>query len=290
VRFPVKLCLRLPRGLQARIPLTVRANPRHLIGWPARSPPGDRQHEFSDCVAILGSDAVWKTTHAGRHPVTDRLILERRGAPRPVILDLGVSDGITSLELIEKLGGRFARYFVTDLSFRARYATRGRRVYFLDDQGACTLVAMPGWVVFSRVAGAWPPFAGLARRVLASAPAPAEAVVRELSLVNPALAALAARDPRITVREHSIFAPWPDTPPDVIKVANVLNRAYFTEAQLRHALTQAQRALAGGGRLFVTDNRREERVSVLAKTGPGFELVERVNGGAEVTELALAVR
>jgi hypothetical protein len=290
VRFPVKLCVRLPRGLQARIPLTVRANPRHLVGWPAGAPRGGHHREFSECVAVLGSGATWKTTHAGRHVETDRLVLAHLGPTAPVILDIGASDGITSLELIEKLGDRFTRYFVTDVSFRARYRTHGRRVYFLGGGDECVLVAMPGCVVFSRLDGALPPFGGIARRVLASAPHADAVPARELSLVNPALAERAGRDRRIVVREHSMLAPWPEAAPDTVKIANLLNRAYFSDPQMRQALVLIQRALSEGGKLIVTDNRPQERVSVFAKAGGGFALIDRVNGGAEVTELALSVR
>jgi len=94
-------------------------------------------------------------------------------------------------------------------------------------------------------------------------------------------------DPRVRPREHSVFAPWPEEQPQIIKVANVLNRAYFSDARIRLAIRLLRDALSDGGKLFLTDNRRIEKVSVLQKRGDRLLLFARHNGGSEMTDLAI---
>ncbi len=222
--------------------------------------------------------------------MTDAMIQRSCANRRPVILDLAASDGTTSLDLIEKLGKGFARYYVTDVSFIASCIEDDGRFYFFDRHGECTLVAGRHYLVFSGVNGAIFPFGLIARRILASAPRHNDQRVRKVSLLNPDLRDRAAADPRIVIQEHDMFAPWTGETPEIIKIANVLNRDYFSDAQLSNVLGNLKKTLAAGGRLFVTDNNRDkERVSVFVKVGARMELLEQVNGGAQVTELALAV-
>jgi chemotaxis methyl-accepting protein methylase len=134
--------------------------------------------------------------------------------------------------------------------------------------------------------GAAFPFNRLARRVLATAPEYDETSVRYVSLANPEIRALAERDSRIIIQDYSVFDSWKGTAPDIIKIANVLNRDYFSEEMLKSALTNLKGCLKPGGILFVTDNRKREQVSAFVKSNDRLVLTEQVNGGCSVTDIA----
>ena len=242
---------------------------------------------FSRAVAVLASGSTWKSTSPGRHPLTDDLIDRESVDATRAILDIGVSDGITSIDLIERLGRRFRAYYATDVSFRAECIDRGSRTYFYSPDRTCAMVCTPHLVLYADIEGAIFPFGPIVRRGLAKAPAYDVGSVRAVSLINPVLRRIIRSDPRVHSREHSIFEPWPEEPPQIIKVANLLNRAYFSEERIRLAIRLLRDALSDGGKLFLTDNRRVEKVSVLQKRGERLLPLARHNGGSEVTDLAI---
>jgi hypothetical protein len=290
MHFPVKLTLPgLPAWLGGRLRIALAGNPRHLLdtagaGGVNGAPPADPE-AFARMVATLSSGTTSKTTHRARHAASDALIDELVGAGEPVVLDVGVSDGTTALDLLDRLGRRFRQYFATDVAFEVPAVERGGNVYFYDDHGACTLVATKHAIVYANVAGAVFPFGPLARALVSAAP-PADRA-RRVSLVNPELARRAARDARVVVREFDVFAPWDGPPPDLVKVANVLNRGAFPDARIRVALANLKAALAPGGTLVVTDNRAREKASAFTKRGDRFERGRELGGGCEITDLVL---
>jgi len=241
---------------------------------------------FSEAVTALSSGTTWKTTKANRHPLTDELILKFCSGERYVILDVGVSDGITALELIEKLNGSFEIYHATDIAFTTQVVERHGKAYFYDSRGQCGVVAAPSYVVYDSLDGALFPFSWLARRALSKAPKYDAVATRPLSLANPELRAKAEGDPRIVIQDYSVFDPWTGTPPDLIKIANVLNRDYFSDAMLEDALSNLKSCLKPDGLLVVTDNRDIERVSTFIKTEGHLALQDQVNGGCSVTTIA----
>jgi hypothetical protein len=109
-----------------------------------------------------------------------------------------------------------------------------------------------------------------------------------VSLVQPRLRELASRDARVHLRPHDIFQPWDGPAPTVIKAANLLNRAYFSEDQIRTAVRNFWRALALDGLLLVIDNRDVEKASLFARTEAGFRSVNAINGGTEIESLVLS--
>jgi hypothetical protein len=242
---------------------------------------------FSRAVAVLGSGSTWKSTAPGRHPLTDDLIDRECVDGTRVILDIGVSDGITCLDLIGRLGPRFRAYYATDVSFRAEFIDRDGRLYFYAQDGRCALICARRLVIYAGIEGAIFPFGWIVRRGLAKAPAYDRGSVRAISLINPGLRWIMRSDPRVHSREHSVFDRWAGEQPQIIKVANVLNRAYFSDEQIRLAIRNLCDVLSDGGKLFLTDNRRIEKVSVLQKRGDRLFPCARHNGGSEITDLAI---
>ena len=239
--------------------------------------------QFSASVSSLQFGVTFKTTHPGRHAQSNRFLRETYRGSRPVILDVGASDGSTSLDLIQDLGSNFAYYYVTDLnlSVRCGYDSKGV-VYFVDQNGSCILRASERLLVYSDTSRAKLPLRLIARTLLAKCRNAGG--WRNLVLIQPALRRRAKCDPRIIIQRYDIFAPWSGPPPDLVKVANLLNNDYFSDSQIRKALQVQCSNLAPNGRLqLISEDQDIEKFSVFRKTPTGMELEWTHAGGAKAS-------
>jgi hypothetical protein len=237
--------------------------------------------QFSAGVSSLQFGVIFKTTHPGRHAQSNRFLLETYRGSRPIILDVGASDGSTSLDLIRELGSNFAYYYVTDLnlSVRCGYDSKGV-VYFVDQNGSCILRASERLLVYSNTSRARFPLRLIARALLAKCRKACG--WQDLVLIQPALRRLAKSDPRIIIQRYDIFAPWTGPPPDLIKVANLLNDQYFSDSQLKKAVQAQCSNLAPNGRLLlISEDEDVEKFSVFRKTPAGMRLEWTHAGGAK---------
>ena len=124
----------------------------------------------------------------------------------------------------------FASYVIADLHLYASLITDGRRRFFYAQQDECFLVAGPRMI-------AWPSqsawirlcYSPLLRRAARYPP-------EQVLLVNPRARARAAVDARVSFVVQDVFSPWPGDRPDVIKVANLLRRDYFSDDRLRQGM------------------------------------------------------
>lgn len=239
--------------------------------------------QFSASVSSLQFGVTFKTTHPGRHAQSNRFLRETYRGSRPVILDVGASDGSTSLDLIQELGSNFAYYYVTDLnlSVRCGYDSKGV-VYFLDQNGSCILRASERLLVYSNTNRARLPLRLIARTLLAKCRNAGG--WRNLVLIQPALRRRAKCDPRIMIERYDIFAPWTGPPPDLVKVANLLNNDYFSDSQIEKALQVQCSNLAPNGRLLlISEDQDIEKFSIFRKTPAGMELELTHAGGAKAS-------
>ena len=239
--------------------------------------------QFSASVSSLQFGVTFKTTHPGRHAQSNRFLRETYRGSRPVILDVGASDGSTSLDLIQELGSNFAYYYVTDLnlSVRCGYDSKGV-VYFVDQNGSCILRASERLLVYSNTSRARFPLRLIARTLLAKCRNAGG--WRNLVLIQPALRRRAKCDPRIIIQRYDIFAPWTGPPPDLVKVANLLNNDYFSDSQIKKALQVQCSILAPNGRLLlISEDQDIEKFSVFRKTPAGMELELTHAGGAKAS-------
>lgn len=237
--------------------------------------------QFSASVSSLQFGVTFKTTHPKRHAQSNRFLREAYRGSRPVILDVGASDGSTSFDLIQELDSNFMYYYVTDLnlSVRCGYDRKGV-VYFADQDGTCILRASERFLVYSNTSRAMLPFRLIAKALLAKCRYVRR--WRDLVLVQPDLLRRAKYDRRITVRQYDMFAPWTGPPPDLIKVANLLNNQYFSDAQIRKALQMQCSNLAPDGLLLlISEDRDVEKFSVFSKTPTGMQLEWTHAGGAK---------
>jgi hypothetical protein len=241
--------------------------------------------DFVRSVSAVFIGGTWKTTRSARHPLSDAVIAAL-AQPSTRILDVGASAGVTSLELIERLGTQFLRYYVTDAYCKiwGQKTRQGTDFYYPD--GRCILRSRAGLLFYGQTRGGLYPFQQIADWMTRKAPAldPARAV--GLSLFLPDLIRKAALDERICIEQWSVFQPWFTTPVDLARAANLLNRTYFSDRQIKEALGNLRLAIKPGGNLLLTENRQVEQWSLLLNGPSGFELVDRGNGGSDIESLA----
>ena len=230
-------------------------------------------------VSLLKFGATFKTTNPGRHKYSNEYIFNRYRSSKPVILDVGASDGSTALDLIQALQGGFRLYFVTDLNISVRCGEDSRDVvYFVDCQGKCILRASRRWLVYN--AGERHLLFNVISRKLLTQCARA-GNWREVLLAQPELLGLTQSDPRVTIMTYDMFSPWRGESPDLIKIANVLNPSYFSDARLTDAIRIQCANLASDGRLLIVDNLDNlETFSVFRKTPVGMRVEYVHDGGA----------
>lgn len=292
MRMPIKVASDvLPRWCRKIMPTV--ANPGALI-WDVctvRSESDtDMRAWFSKHVSGLTSGVTWKSTTSNRHKLADKIFFDMCRGLRPVIIDVGVSDGVTSLELIEKLAGNFDKFFVTDKTFELSYVKDEGRLYFYNEEGKCTIMSSKKLVIYADTM-AWIPFRWIANRILRGAPPCVVPCAKKLRLMQPDLYDMARKDSRIIFREYDVFSTWPGPIADIIKVANLLNLDYFEETQIRKAIVNICKAVKEKGKVVVIDNRADgmECISIFKKSGGKLCLDRDVNGGCHTRDIILNI-
>jgi hypothetical protein len=279
MRIPIKINRSSLPPFLRRIPS--KHDPRDLITQPSEG-------DFEKSVASIKIGDTWKTTSRQRHVLSDRLTVEAISAtPDAVVLEIGASAGTTSLDLLDKLDGKFGCFYVTDIYFELGYVIDGKTTYFYHPvDNNCIMRVTDRLLAYEDTAGAIFPLSGMAKRAFSSAPKIDRADIDHVSLVQPELLELSRSDSRIVIEEYDVFDSWPHEPVDVVKVANVLNKVYFSDSEILSALSTIKGAMKAGGVLVITDNRETEKVSVFAKGSDGaFVLSDQVNGGSEIQGL-----
>lgn len=274
---------RWPRWLGTRFEKHCWADPAPLLDEHATP------EAFTAAIGGVEVGGTFKITAANRHPGCDELLVTHLDLTGATVVDLGASDGTTSLDLLHRLPPGFATFVISD-----RYLHVGMRRFrwhtlLLDPfEGRCVLV-------FGRRVIAWPHRSRVLRLVYApllSAAAASPERLRTVSLLNPEVRALMASDPRVVAAEHDVFEVWDGPPPDVIKIANLLRRIYFTDEEITAALDALRRSLPEGGHLLVVDNPYlpglDARAGLYRRTGDRFEAVATTDEVPEINDLVLA--
>ena len=239
--------------------------------------------EFRTAMSAIHIGGTMKITGDNRHPVADEILLRNVDLSGATIVDIGASDGSTSLDLIRKLPEDFGRYIIADLYLSLTTRTHGSRRFFFDGAGQCVLVV-------GRRMIAWPAESRLVRRLYARSTRRASgAQPAEVLLLNPDVRQLMASDPRVSHRTHDVFERWDEPRPTVIKVANLLRRFYFSDDRLLTATATILASLDEGAYFLIADNTREKgmppRAGLYRRVGDRFELVEASVPQPEIHDL-----
>lgn len=272
---------RWPAGLEHRADRFFWADPQVIVDGSATP------DLFRTAMSAINVGETIKITGSNRHPGADQLLLDHVDLTDAAIVDIGASDGSTSVDLIDRIG-QFGSYTIADLYLTLEAVQVGSHTLLFDHSGECILV-------IGRRGLAWPslsrPVATLYAPIIARAAGRTRA---EVLLLNPAARDLIATDPRVGYRVHDVFTPWEGDPPDVIKVANLLRRLYFPDEQITVGLRALLTSLPEGGHLLMVDNPRIEgidyRAGLFRRSGGRFELVATTEQPPEIGDLIEQVR
>jgi hypothetical protein len=281
IHCPIKFNrVNLPRSLHRLVPNI--DDPRKILRGSGLS-----EEEFSKYVSTICTHNTWRTTEPMRHSSSDDLILKLMSEKSDgVILDVGVSDGSTSLSLIERLGDGFKKYFAADRRLRLYSCEEKGAVYFYDSETkTCFMVITDRFVIYYDRENLLFPLKWLANFLISRAPKYDGGSAVEIDLCQPRLMELAKKDRRIKVLEWNMFDPWPHEKIDLIKIANVLNRSYFTNHEISAAVENLRNALKPGGTLLIVENRAVEQWSHFTREGSSLKLVREEKGGSDIAGL-----
>lgn len=243
--------------------------------------------QFREAMSSIYIGGTIKITGTSRHGAADDLLVENVDLSGANIVDIGASDGSTSVDLISRLED-FASYTIADLYLSLDAVEVGSHtVLFHGDQAV---------LVGGKYLSAWPELSGvvemLYRPVIARARKMRSSRSDEVLLLNPTTRALINSDPRVTTQVHDVFTVWPDPKPDVIKIANLLRKLYFSDEQLSEALVAVRDSLPEGGHLLIVENPRIKGIDIRAglwrREGRELAEVGRV-GDPEISHLVEAL-
>lgn len=240
-------------------------------------------------------NGTYKTTYPDRMPDVDAAVvdaLQPRGRVR--LLDVGVSSGVTTLELAQALEARgiTPEVVAVDLSVAA-YLRRVAGIDLLCDPNGHVLQIAGPFVARGRPHD---PERSVVRGILQRVFESAERVIAgpsgarrgtPVQLVSPRL----LRRPGVAVVEHDLTAPraeWADGF-DVVRAANVLNQDYFSDATLRGMLAHLLTYVRERGLLVLCrthDDTRTNHATIYRREEDGvFAPVTRIGRGSELEAL-----
>lgn len=231
-----------------------------------------------------------------------RPALSQRAADVRDVLDVGVSTGITTIELLRFLEscGSAPRVTATDLFIDA---------HIVEVAAGFRVLADPeGWPLQYEVAGlairSWirrldyVSFAFIPRRLAHVLLQPRLRELIRSGRSKPVQMITRSLPPNdaITFVQDDIMRQSPDFVGrfDLVRAANILNKNYFSADQIRSAVTNIRAYLRGRGSLLVVTrtNEKGENGGTLFEVGGDGSLavLMRVGAGSEVEELVLASR
>lgn len=242
--------------------LRLRLSPdilEHLRALPL--PLTERATLFSQAISQINVNETYKTTGLERTRLADAAILRfASGFDSVRLLDVGVSDGSASVHLLQALKNLDVA-LLTDLHpvlFRRGYAWLQ---LFLDGQRRILGIKLLGLYLNLSL-----------DRTLDPAP------FQTIETANPLLSENYGIS---SIRSFNAFTDFLTKPVQIIKCANILNRAYFPDADLRKAVGNLSRSLVPGGVVIISHNNGKyaegEAYFALQRQGDTLVLVEEKN-------------
>lgn len=246
---------------------------------------------LTETLQRLKVGTTYKTTDYDRFPQTTRLLAELPFEPPPVVLDVGASDGSAALAVMKKL--RFTRYYVTDRHIKAHVYPTHKGMFLSDMDARPWLYVNRCFVIHNDLDGAEWPYNAIAARVFKTFDASKRRDERDIYMINPDLAA--KRGDRIRIEQYSIFDAWEHEKADLVIAANLLNRGYFPDDDLRAGLRNLRNAMHDGAVLAVIENRNTddgsvEQSSIFRRSGNRFVVEAQIGAGSDIHELVTGLQ
>jgi hypothetical protein len=255
---------------------------------PVTRSPGLADHIVSE--VWVDRVALSKQTAAGRFGDLDRMLLDlTRHVPTPTIHDVGVSSGITSLELLDRFRARglALRLYISDKFARCTCVRRGP-VTSLHDAYGGLLQGRVGPLMADPKASWYFPFSRILSVLLqkASHRGRSQNVTEFLLYDGRVMRALDAG--AMTHLDYDLFSSRLDVRFDVVRCMNVITTKYFSAERIAAALTNLGHSLKPSALLLVgrtlPDGHNEATFFRLSDDGC-FVPERVVNGGADIHEI-----
>jgi len=235
-------------------------------------------------------NGTWKTTYPNRLGDLDELLLEHLPRGRELeLMDAGVSSGVSTVEWSDRLreSGVAHRLLAGDLHPDGRLLGIGPWIDVLFDAGGrepllFELGQLSVPLRSDRRA------VRLLRPALTRLLSPLAGRARPVPLVSPRL----LRRPEIELVRDDVTEPgrFPQRF-DAVRVANLLQPAYFDAPSIGRIAANLRDRLREGGLLAVcrTGEDGVNRATIFRRRGAGFTREAALNGGSEVEELVLSL-
>jgi hypothetical protein len=225
-----------------------------------------RRHRFDDTLGVT-------TDLVARHPGR--------------VLDLACSSGVSTVELAEALARKGLTRGVhgTDAVVHATYLERGDFGVLVDSRHDVLQIDHSRWAMSRRpgrrdlALTPWRVAQGLAIRAYVLAGATRATPVELVSSLVTGSGVMLHEEELQTPRLEGSFG--------FVRVANVLNRSYFAERELRELATAVVTRVADGGFVFVVRTHEDgsNHGSYFERRASSMVEVARIGGGSEISEL-----
>jgi hypothetical protein len=235
-----------------------------------------------------------KETAAGRFRDLDEMLIDlTRQVSNPVVHDVGVSNGVTSLDLLEGFHARdrWPTIYISDKFARCLYVQRGPVTRVYDSYG--TLIQGRVGILLADPQASWR--FGVSRLLFVllarTKPRRSDSKAVEIFLYSRSVRdALEAR--AMTHLEYDVFSSYVDIKFDVVRCMNTITRKYFTRDRIGDALSNLGRSLKSSGLLLVgrTLPNGHNDATFFRLVDDRFVVERVVNQGADVHEIATDVR
>jgi len=228
-----------------------------------------------------------ETTQGRFSDIDDNTLHFISGKSHPLIHDVGISNGITSVDLYRRLSAdhRSFKLFVSDkFAHFYRVGTRFCRIYDRNDK-------LTRAYIFSIVADKnlhWKYFLSkYSYQLIRAIPYHRQHAV-PIMLYDPSLRLL-LHEGKIFEIEYDVFNTSHPPDFDLVRCMNVLNLSYFSPAEISKAIINLTHSLKEGGVLQIGRTTPEglNNASFFKKVHDQLILVEDVNEGSEIKELTL---
>ena len=250
---------------------------------------GDLAIEDRFFTQLRVGNGVFKMTHRHRFddtlPQTLDLIARHPGG----VLDVACSSAISTVELARALTQRgiLREVHGTDAVVHTMYLERGDCGVLLDRRGMVLQVDHPRWAIARRpgrrdlVRHPWRVVHALAVRAHVMSGATR---ATPLDLVSSLVAGSG-----VTIHEEDLRAPHVAGSFGFVRVANILNRSYFSESELLELVAAVVARVAEGGVAFFVRTKKDgtNHGTYFERRGSSLVEIARVGAGSEIKELVL---
>lgn len=258
----------------------------------------DNRIDFSTIVSDIYVDGVWKTTSNARLENTDKLIIElmkkNNAGTLCRFMDLGASSGITTIESAEKISKATRtpiKYYLLDRYFYLlRYKRNGFYEYRTSNEKPVFLkyaffgIRLPvsehkHAYLSNIIASLYLSFSKFRKKMILDSKLP---LFTSDLLSNDIFEVIEQDCLNMNLPANTMF--------EYIRASNILNKAYFSDEQIKKIINNLKQYLEDKGYLIISRNLTDkdessEIISIWQNNNNKLELVSSFNGGSEIDNL-----